>query len=122
MQIANLDKSVSGEDRLINLERHLAGSFIYRQSGVVEGFYLPTFGEGRVIAKTNFAGHERMKLRLTTRENVAFPMDNFSAIEFMYQNNFKEFRSAKRMRLGTKRTWQPERVYNRIGGNLGYFF
>ncbi len=118
-QLANLDKQVSGEGRLFHLEQHLEGAFVYQQDNIAEGFYLPAFGEGLIIASTIASGNELMKLRLATKDNAAFPVDNISATAFMYQNNFKEFRRAKRMRLGAKRNWQPESLYNRIGGHLG---
>ena len=118
-QITNLDRYISGEDRFLQLDQHLTNAFVYLQNNIVEGFYLPTFGEGLIAANSNAAGHELMKLRLTTKDNAAFPIDNLSAAEFMYQNNFKEFKTAKRMRLGKKRIWKPKNIYNRIGGNLG---
>ncbi|MEO6288778.1 MAG: GNAT family N-acetyltransferase [Ginsengibacter sp.] len=118
-QIANLDKRVSGEDRLINLAQYLEGGFVYQENNIVEGFYLPALGEGLIIANTNLPGQELMKFRLATRDDAVFPVDNLSATELMRQYNLKEFRRAKRMRLGTKRTWQPASIYNRIGGHLG---
>lgn len=118
-QVAGLDKQVSGEDRLLHLAQHLEGAFVYLQDNIVEGFYLPAFGEGLIVANTITAGIELMKLRFTTKDNAAFPAGNVSATAFMHQNNFKEFKRAKRMRLGIKREWQPESFFNRIGGNLG---
>ncbi len=118
-QISNLDRQVSGEDRMFQLEQHLSSGFVYSQDNEVKGFYLPTLGDGLIIASTNSAGQELMKLRLTSKDFAAFPIDNVSSTEFMHQNNFKEVRREKRMRLGKKRNWQPTNIYNRIGGNLG---
>lgn len=119
MQIAKIDKQNSGEDRMFHLEQHLAGAYIYKQGNTVEGFYLPSFGEGLIVANTVSSGIELMKMRFSTREIAAFPVDNLSATEFMYQDNFKEYKSAKRMRLGKKKDWKAKNIYNRIGGNLG---
>lgn len=118
-QIINLDCEVSSETRVFQFEKHLSNGFVYVKDNRVEGFYLPTFGEGLIIAITSSAGQELMKFRLTTRENAVFPIANICATEFMHQNHFKEFKTAKRMRLGKKRIWQPTNIYNRIGGNLG---
>lgn len=118
-QVADFDKQVSGEDRMTHLEQYLSGGFIYLEDNKVKGFYLPSFGEGLISALNNEAGIALMKLRLTTKDSVSFPVDNITAAEFMHENNFKEFKTAKRMRLGKKRNWQPENIYNRIGGNLG---
>lgn len=118
-QISNIDQQVSGEDRMFQLEQHLSSGFVYIQDNDVKGFYLPNLGNGLIIATTNSAGQELMKLHLTSKDFAAFPIDNVSATDFMYQNNFKKVRTEKRMRLGKKRNWQPTNIYNRIGGNLG---
>ncbi len=48
-----------------------------------------TFGEGIILANTNLAGIELMKLRLKSKDNAAFPIDNLSATEFSHQQNFR---------------------------------
>lgn len=118
-QILNLDKQVSGEDRILLLEQYLSDGFVYLQDNETQGFYLPNLGDGLIIATTNSAGQELMKLRLKSKDFASFPIDNSSATELMRQNNFNEIRTEKRMRLGKKRNWQPKNIYNRIGGNLG---
>ena len=118
-QILDLDKHVSGEDRILLLEQHISDGFLYLQDNEMQGFYLPNLGDGLIIAKTNSAGQELMKLRLKSHNFSAFPIDNVIAMELMRQNNFNKVRTEKRMRLGKKRNWQPKNIYNRIGGNLG---
>jgi GNAT superfamily N-acetyltransferase len=118
-QVESLDHHVSLEKRMLQVEQHLKNGFVYLQNNKVEGYYLPTFGEGLIVADTASAGVELMKLRLTAKEHAAFPVDNSSAASFFRQYNFKEFKTAKRMRLGEKKNWQPTKIYNRIGGNLG---
>lgn len=118
-QIINLDIQVSGEDRASLLEPHLLNGFLYLQDKEVKGFYLPDLGDGLIIATTSLAGQELMRLRFRSKDYAAFPIDNLSAGEFMRDNNFHEFRTEKRMRLGKKSAWQPENIYAIIGGNLG---
>lgn len=118
-QIAKLDQQVSEENRFFHLEQYLADGYLYVQDDEVEGFYLPRFGEGLIIANSSAAGLELMKLRLKTKNNAVFPIDNVIAAAFMRENHFKELKIAKRMRSGTKRKWQAANIYNRIGGNLG---
>lgn len=117
--IAELDRQVSGEDRMFHLEPHLSSGFVYVVDNIVEGYYLPTMGDGMIIAMTSAAGQALMKLRLTTKDFAVFPIDNVSAATFIQQHPFSEVRRQQRMRLGTKRNWQPTEIYNRIGGNLG---
>ena len=118
-QISSLDGLVSGEDRMFHLRQHLSNGLVYQQDNIVEGYYLPTLGDGLIIATTSAAGQALMKLRLTTKDFAVFPMDNIHAVIFFQQHSFTEIRRQKRMRLGKKRNWQPEHIYNRIGGNLG---
>jgi N-acetylglutamate synthase-like GNAT family acetyltransferase len=118
-QIMDLDRHVSGEDRILLLDKYLLSGFLYVQDNEAKGFYLPNLGDGLIIATTDSAGQELMKLRLQSKDYAAFPTDNTNATKFIRQNDFSELRIEKRMRLGTKRNWQPENIYNRIGGNLG---
>lgn len=118
-QILDLDRHISGEDRIMLLEQQISDGFLYLQDNEIQGFYLPNLGDGLIMATTNSAGQELMKLRLTSKDFAAFPIDNINATEFMHQNNFNQVRTEKRMRLGKKRDWQPTNIYNRIGGNLG---
>lgn len=118
-QISLLDLQVSGEDRMFHLKHHLSSGFVYVVDNNVEGYYLPALGDGLIIAATSAAGQALMRLRMTTKDFAVFPIDNVSAAAFIHLHPFKEIRRQKRMRLGTKRTWQPTNIYNRIGGNLG---
>lgn len=119
IQISNMDQQVSGENRLLHLEPHLSDSLVYAREGIVQGFYLPTFGEGFIAAQTEEAGLALMQLRMSTKVNVSFPADNKAAAAYMQRNNFKPYKTAKRMRLGPERKWHPGNIYNRAGGNLG---
>lgn len=118
-QIIVLDKKISGENRVHQLEPHFSKSYILKENKKIKGCFFPTLGEGLIIANDPKSGIELMKFRFTNKENAIFPVDNSDAINFLHDNNIKEYRSAKRMRLGTQRAWQPENIYNRIGGNLG---
>ena len=118
-QIMDLDYKISGEDRKVLLEPNLSGAYIYLDDQNVSGFYLPDLGDGLIVASTVTAGIELMKLRLNTNDEVSFLKDNLPATEFILQQPFREVRKEKRMRLGKPRSWQPEGIFNRIGGNMG---
>ena len=118
-QIQKIDRKVSGEERVFHIENYFPNAYVYCEGKNVEGYYLPTFGEGLIIATTASAGVELMKFRLRSNEHAVFPVDNLYATTFLYQNNYKEIKTAKRMRLGKERTVQLQNIYNRIGGNLG---
>lgn len=117
-QVEGIDKMSSAEDRMFHLDNHLQHGFVYLNDKI-EGFYLPTFGDGLIIADEPSAGLELLKLHLGRNTRLAFPKDNREATNFLYDKGFKEFSTGKRMRLGKSRPLKLENIYNRIGGNLG---
>lgn len=118
-QIAHIDQQVSGEQRMFHMEQYLQSGYVYKNNNIIEGFYLPSFGEGLIIANTSSAGLELMKVRLASKVDVVFPSNNLIAAEFMDKNNYNITKKAKRMRLGMKRTVLLANIYNRIGGDIG---
>jgi GNAT superfamily N-acetyltransferase len=118
-QILATDQTISQEDRTIVLEDHLKTAQLFCNDNIVEGYYLPTLGEGLIIANTAPAGIELLKLHLETNNKVAFPINNTNAANFLYDNGFKEIRTAKRMRMGKTRNVIFSNIYNRIAGNIG---
>jgi GNAT superfamily N-acetyltransferase len=116
--VLRLDREIAAEDRRWHLEPHLSAGFAYRAGTAVEGFYLPTWGDGLILAGNPTAGVALMQLRLTTKDHANFPLENVHARAFMEQFA-THYRTAKRMRLGPARAWRPENFYNRVGGNLG---
>jgi GNAT superfamily N-acetyltransferase len=118
-QILELDKKISGEDRLENMSQHIENSIIFFRNGKVEGYFMPTFGEGLIIATNKTAGLELLKFRLNTHENIIFPKDNSTLRQYMLENNYDLYYSAKRMTLGKDPKVDLSKIYARIGGNLG---
>jgi GNAT superfamily N-acetyltransferase len=117
-QVAAIDKFVSAEERMFRLEEYLNNGFVYCNNNIAEGFYLPGFGEGLIIAATAAAGIELMKLHLQTADKLVFPKDNVAALNFLTETGYTPFRSAKRMRLGKSRPVQLQHIYNRIAVNI----
>ena len=118
-QVFALDTLSTGENRAIRLEEHIENSLLYINNNKVEGFYMPGFGEGLIIACTTISGISLMKLRLIKNSLAVLPRNNKPAVDFLLQNGFKEFRKAERMRLGKPRSWQPGNFYNRVSGQIG---
>lgn len=117
--ILKIDKFNSAEERICELEKHLENTFVYQINEQVEGFYLPTLGEGLIIANNYKAGIELLKLHLKSNDKVVLPKNNLAAISFLYDNGFKEHNTAKRMTLGQNAKVKFENIYNRIGGHIG---
>lgn len=118
-ELCQLDRTISTENRINHLHNHCKTGYIYFENGVMKGFYLPTFGDGLILAENPSAGIALLQLHLSKNDKVFFPQDNLNAYQFMKSNSFHYFRKAKRMRLGKERNWSAESIYNRVGGNLG---
>lgn len=118
-QICILDKKTSGEDRLMHLEEHFRNSYIYRNNDMVEGYYMPTLGEGLIIAETETAGIELLKLYLKSNDRVVIPQENHAAGKFLEEIGTSEIIAIKRMRLGKEQKIEFSNIYNRIAGNVG---
>lgn len=117
--IIAFDKKVSGEDRSRLLIDKLENSYGYQKNGKITGYYLPGFGEGFIAADNMEAGIELMRLRYSLSNKGALPVENREGISFLKENGFTEKKRAKRMFLGKEFLWHPEKIYNRIAGNLG---
>lgn len=118
-EIAIIDKMATGEERMMHLENSLENGFVYINNHKIEGFYLPSLGDGLIVANNSSAGLELLKLHLKSNDKVNYPIDNLSATEFLYNNGFKEYEVIKHMRLGDIRPFKPGNIYNRIGGSVG---
>ena len=117
--ISELDKSVSGEDRFFRLQEHFSAAKVYFDDNRMQGFFLPTFGEGLIVAENSIAGIALMQERLLENEIATLPVDNLEAIQFLTELQFTPQRTLKRMVLGGKRNWEPQNLYNRVGGYIG---
>lgn len=118
-KIFDLDRMISGEDRSLLLSEHLFSTSVYIDGSNLQGFYMPAFGEGLIVADNSVAGIELMKCRLLSKQIAICPAVNQNALSFLNEHGFEQFRISRRMILGRKRTWYPEKIYNRISGQLG---
>jgi GNAT superfamily N-acetyltransferase len=118
-QVLELGCKAYGEDRAFRLAEHLSNSFVIEEGNKVLGFYLPSFGDGLIVAEDEVAGIALTKYRAQSMAYAVTMAENEPANDFLKKYYGTEFRRAKRMRLGEKRTTQLEWVYNRVGGQIG---
>ncbi len=118
-QILAFDQRQLGENRMNTLNDHLLRGFAYFTGQTLEGFYLPTLGEGTIVANTSTVGLALMKYRLKSKNIVAFPMDNEVAKEFMDAHDFNPYKIESRMSLGVSRAVNYAAIFNRIAGKIG---
>ncbi|WP_276369689.1 GNAT family N-acetyltransferase [Chryseolinea sp. H1M3-3] len=117
--LLQLDRRVSGENRKKLLEQHYESCLVFLEDRALKGFYMPTLGEGLVVADTHTAGFELMKYRTAEAKKICIPADNLHGVDLLTNHGFKEVRKASRMVLGEKLEWHGSKIYSRIGGNLG---
>lgn len=118
-QLYTLDAKAYGEDRKNSIDSYIQASLLYVSDNKVEGFYMPTFGDGLIVAETNEAGIGLQKYRLQTNSLCIFPAENRALTDFLVEQGYIEFKRVKKMFFGEKRTSQPAMIYNRVGGHLG---
>ncbi len=107
------------EDRSLLIKACLEGGKIFCANKKVLGFYLPKINEGQIVSIDLAAGIELLKLRLNEKSYAIIPMENEDAITFLKENNFNQFSTGARMRLGFPIKFNGNMIYSRIGGNLG---
>lgn len=118
-ELLALDKKISGEDRSPLLAEEIGSCYLYRENGKTLGYYLPGLGEGLIIAENHIAGIELMKFKYSISSKGSLPIDNKEGIAFLRNNGFQETKKNKRMFWGKGFSWCPDKIYARIGGNLG---
>jgi len=118
-RIVLLDRDITGEDRRGVLLNGAAGGVVYRDAGV-EGYYLPEFGRGTIIAETEKAGIELLRYRLSRDlAPVCLPETNKAGIEFLRALGLVHYSRIPRMVLHKKVIWTPEKIFSRGSGYMG---
>jgi GNAT superfamily N-acetyltransferase len=120
--IQKLDRVISGEDRFPLIKRFLSTARIVenQESDEIEGIYLPDYGQGLILARTEEAGISLMKVRLSQgKTNAVVPEANSAARQFLIEQGFHEHQTAPRMFLGKDVTWKETMVFNRGTGYCG---
>ncbi|WP_433903542.1 GNAT family N-acetyltransferase [Sphingobacterium puteale] len=119
-QMFKLDQEITGENRRYLIENYLKQAVIFEQNGIVEGYYLPTIGQGPIYAKTERAGLGLMSLKYSISDSAVLPADNTVGLKFLSDIGFEtQNTTAIRMTLGDEIRWQPKLIFSRIGGNYG---
>lgn len=117
--LLKLDAWVSCESRQAVLEEHLEAAQLITEGQELLGAYLPTLGDGMIIARDAIAGCSLMAKRISDQSFAVMPDTNTPALDYMTSLGLEPYKRVKRMYLGSKLTWNPQGLYNRIGGNLG---
>jgi len=118
--IYKLDMEISGENRTGILRHFLKNSLVYELNKEVLGFYIPDLRDGVIYANTVEAGLELMKVKYAVTDKASLPSTNDPAISFLKENGFAVTgKKGTRMILGKEINWKPDKIYSRVGGNMG---
>lgn len=118
-QLLRLDLTTAAENRRCEIEPHFISGFLYVKNKKVLGYYLPSLGEGLIVANEQAAGMALLKMYLMQNSKVVLPKENTTAVSFLLNQGCPIKRQAKRMYLGENIDVQFQSIFNRIGGNLG---
>lgn len=117
--LLELDRYVTGENRINILEKHLPSAYLIANQHEVLALYIPSLGEGTIIAKNKEAGIELMQYKHATADKAVLPAENIAGIEFLLANGFVQVSKCARMLYGKEIPYHPEMIYSRIRGNVG---
>lgn len=119
-ELLKFDYEISGEDRSKLIIPHLNETRIVVDQNTIQGYYIPTLQEGPIIARDETAAASLIQFKHASGiTKAAFPEINIHATQLLTDLGFKEYMKSSRMYLGKPLTWQPAKIYSRIGGNLG---
>jgi hypothetical protein len=118
-QLLRLDLTTAAENRQCEIEPHFISGFLYVKNQTLRGYYLPSLGEGLIVANEQAAGMALLKMYLMQNSKVVLPKENTTAVSFLLNQGYPIKRQAKRMYLGENIDVQFQFIFNRIGGNLG---
>jgi GNAT superfamily N-acetyltransferase len=118
--ILEMDRKISGETRASLISDYLDNSIVFTENNELKGYYLTNLREGLIVADSEEAGLELMKVKYSKVDKAVLPSDNITGIEFLKRNGFAEADTkGTRMILGSDIDWKPKKIYSRIGGNFG---
>lgn len=117
--VLSLDIQSVGEDRSKLILPNLSDAMIFIEDSDLVGYYIPSLGDGPIIAKNEEAGHVLMKFRSLQQTKAVIPDQNESAINFLADQGYMIHSHGTRMHFGKPFDWLPTNVYNRIAGNVG---
>lgn len=114
-----MDYETTSEERAELLEPHWKNGCFTTKGGRLTGFYMPTLGEGFILAISQESGLALLRRKHSDGSPGVIPEENTNAISCLAASGFSEYRRGIRMVYGQHLPWYPKRIYGRIGGNLG---
>jgi len=118
--ILSIDQHISAEKRSHMLSCFLSNSWVYDSGSAIEGFFLPDFEEGMIIAENDKAGLELLAFKHSLKKaKTVLPVENKTGTEFLFAHGFENYSMSPRMVLGKNINWKPQNIFSRAGGFYG---
>jgi GNAT superfamily N-acetyltransferase len=118
-KILQLDFEATGERRTKLMENHLEDCMVIF-SDEINGFYMPSLGNGFIVARDYLSGIELLNFRLKRNKKPVVVSDqNTDTIEYLIKNGFTEGFKIPRMVLGSEPNWNPSMIFCRAAGYCG---
>lgn len=118
-ELLKMDFQATGELRESLINRVLKQGLVYFDKKT-EGFYLPEFGQGYIVASSKVAGLSLLHHKLSTKTGVlVIPEQNFTANTYVEKVGYAETNISPRMMLGQNLCWKPSMIYSRAAGYCG---
>ncbi len=120
-KIIALDYSVTGERRNILIEYFLSlCKLVFDKNFNIKAFFIEDLGDGLIISGEPAFGIELLKYKLNQNgKSITIPENNIVAKQFLIQNGFIKYKSARKMIYGKSYNWKPDCVYSRASGYCG---
>ncbi|MFT4536551.1 MAG: GNAT superfamily N-acetyltransferase [Saprospiraceae bacterium] len=120
-EVNKLDQEINSENRAHLIGKYYSNGLGYFNSeNKLQGFYLPDFSRGLVLAKDKTAGIELLKLKHSkTGMRTMLPAENKEGIEFLERAGLKKGEKHVRMLLGKNNNWNPQYIYSYASGYCG---
>ncbi len=120
-EVCDLDAAATGESRRELLAPHIGFGWGHiGPGGALDGFFLPSFGNGFVTARERAAGLALLRFKHAFYSGGGvIPAANRAALEFLCNHGAEETARASRMALGDDSSWRPGMVFARAAGYCG---
>jgi hypothetical protein len=110
-QVLAMDLEICGEDRGSVLRKRMGSAYVFLAETLVQGIFFPDLGDGVIEAVTPRAGLELVRFKAMAAKSATVPRENTVAMEYLWDQGFRETSRRTRMILGEPLRWRPDCVY-----------
>ncbi len=120
-EVYKLDKEANDENRRHLIDKHYKkGIGYFEDNNTLIGIFLPDFGRGLVVARSETVGLELLRIKHSKpSQRTMVPIENQKAINYLESIGSKTSVTASRMLLGKENKWNPTLIYSYGGGYCG---